>query len=272
MSNDPHLDLERLRTDVEQLDLATGDEVRRRGDQRTRRTRAALATGAAAVAVLAAVGVAIAAQENSSGRVPPGGSSTSASEPASSTSPSRDAEADRELAHAALLTADMLPGPSTGAWLEIQPQQDAPIDLCLRFGVDDQFVAERWFGVSEPDPVTREMAQQKTWVLPDEATAEYAYLHAVELLMTCLSGGLTEQDPVTGPAHGGDEAYVVYGGVDVGVQEAMSIQEAVVVRVGRAVTIVDFGVIGNGDLPYVEDVAGSFPAVVGDSLAAFSAS
>ncbi len=268
MSDPLHTLLDELSGDVKRARLSDPSAVRRRGEQRTHRKIA----GAAVVGGVAVIAVALLGsgplRSLADQTSPPAASqapSVSASPPASpSASPSASASTSTSPAEADWrLPLAKLPHLRDGAWQIVSNQPDSNLSPCVIAGgaVATPLYPPRWFA-TKANPAAGD--EQATFRAFDQGSSQAAH----ELLQQAQSQAKScwrSTNTVT-KVTGGDEAVFLYGGRDVGLRDAVSIQGIVLVRVGSMLAVFAAGIDGNGDLTYYDELKDQMAPRLADVL------
>jgi hypothetical protein len=253
--------LDELAPDVTRARLADPSAVRRRGEQRTHRKIAAAAVvGAVAVIAVALLGTGP-LRSLADNTAPP---ATSPSPVLSATtSPSASASTSARTIH--LLSPSALPKSDQGSWRELATAlTGGDLNRCLDKLPAGDTTYERWFSTAAPPKPADEVAVHRVDEFATDADADAAFASAVNQVKACWD---TTDDTFTGPVVVADAGYVLYGRLDVGLSDAMSMQGFVIVRAGNEVSLLAIAVPGNGDIPGIDKVQASMPQALADLLA-----
>ena len=122
---------------------------------------------------------------------------------------------------------------------------------------------ERWFSTTASPKPADEVAVHRVDEFTTDADAHAAFESAVNQVKACWD---YTDDTSTGPVAVGDDGYVLYGRLDVGLSDALSMQAFVVVRAGDEVSLLAIAAQGNGDIPGIDKVQASMPQTLADLL------
>lgn len=250
--------LDELAPDASRTRLADPSAVRRRGEQRTHR-KIAVAAVVGGAAVIAAALLGTGPLRSLADNTEP---ATSPTPPVSaSTSPSASTSAARTI-H--LLAASALPKSDQGSWRALSTAlTGGDVNRCLDTLPAGATTYERWFSTTASPKPADEVAVHRVEEFTTDADAHAAFESAVNQVKACW--GYTD-DTTTGPVAVGDDGYVLYGRLDVGLSDAMSMQAFVVVRAGDEVSLLAIAAQGNGDIPGIDKVQAAMPQTLADLL------